>query len=328
MVSASSRNWVLYFLIQSLMVDIQELTRPPLVLIASGEEWSARSLESVLSPRGYAVVKAYNGQQMTARVRNERPDVLIIEDTLPDVPAVTACQNLRADPDVGVGTPILLTAPSKWGGKDRLAALSAGAWDVFALPTDAEELFLRLHTYALAKLQVEQAKQQSLTDLETGFYNLWGLVRRLTEVASSAKRFSRPVSCVLLETTFEALAGQYDIDPAGHPIRNVAAAVRSTIRMHDIAGRISRTTFAILAPDTDEVGCRALASRLDTAISAAPAAGAQVQVRLGCYASENFADAGLESAEIMARAASALQRAQSTESPAAVFYDELPHSVA
>jgi diguanylate cyclase (GGDEF)-like protein len=310
------------------MVEIQELTRPPLVLIASGEEWSARSLESVLSPRGYAVVKAYNAQQMAARVRNERPDVLIIEDTLPDVPAVTACQNLRADPDVGVETPILLTAPAKWGGKDRLAALSAGAWDVFALPSDAEELFLRLHTYALAKLQTEHAKQQSLTDLETGFYNLWGLVRRLAEVASSAKRFSRPISCAIMETSFNAFAGQPDIDPVGHPIRNVASAIRATIRMHDIAGRISRTSFAILAPDTTEEGCRSLADRLNSAIQAAPAAGAHVKVRMGCYASQNFAEANAESAEIMARAASALQRAQALDSDAAVFYSDNGHSVA
>lgn len=310
------------------MVEIQELTRPPLVLIASGEEWSARSLESVLSPRGYAVVKAYNGQQMAARVRNERPDVLIIEDTLPDLPAVTACQNLRADPDVGVETPILLTAPSKWGGKDRLAALSAGAWDVFALPSDAEELFLRLHTYALAKLQTEHAKQQSLTDLESGFYNLWGLVRRLSEVASSAKRFNRPISCVMLETSFNAYYGQPDIDPAGHPIRNVASAIRSTIRMHDIAGRISRTSFAILAPDTTDDGCRSLADRLNAAIAAAPAGGASVTVRMGCFASQNFAEEGVESAEIMARAAAALQRAQALNADTAVFYAENLHSVA
>ncbi len=294
------------------MVDIQELSRPPVVLIASGEEWSARSLESVLSPRGYAVVKAYNARQMTDRVRNERPDVLIIEDTLPDVPALTACQTLRADPDVGVETPILLTAPGKWVGKDRLAALSAGAWDVFALPSDAEELFLRLHTYALAKLQSEQAKQQSLTDLDTGFYNLWGLVRRLAEVSSSARRFQRPMSSVLLEVTFDSYYSDADNDLAAQTLRNVAAAVRSTIRMHDIPGRISRTSFAVVAPDTAEEGCRALADRLVAAIEAASLVGPIIETHLGCFSTPNFAAAGIESAEVLACAASALQRAQSS----------------
>jgi PleD family two-component response regulator len=292
------------------MADINELARPPLVLIASGEEWSARSLESVLSPRGYAIVKAYNGQQMAARVRDERPDVLIIEDTLPDVPAITACQNLRENPDVGVETPILLTSPAKWINKDRLAALSAGAWDVFAMPSDAEELFLRLQNYSLAKLQAERAKQHSLTDLETGFYNLWGLVRRLAEISSSAKRFNRPMSCAILEVVAEPLTVHLTRVDTGRVLRHLAPTIKSNIRMPDIAGRISQSEVAIIAPDTDETGCRGLVDRLSSAVESMPTPDFSVSIRFGCYATSNFADAAIESADIMVRAASALQRAQ------------------
>ena len=306
------------------MVEIQDLSRPPVVLIASGEEWSARSLESVLSPRGYAVVKAYNARQMTDRVRNERPDILIIEDTLPDVPALTACQTLRADPDVGVETPILLTAPSRWVGKDRLAALSAGAWDVFALPSDAEELFLRLHTYTLAKLQSEQAKQQSLTDLDTGFYNLWGLVRRLSEVTSSARRFERPMSALILEVSLDSYFSDLENDLVSHTLRNVATALRSTIRMHDIPGRISRTSFAIVAPDTTEDGCRALAERLVASVEEAAIVGPLVDIHLGCFSTPNFAAANIESAEILSRAASALHFAQSAGHRIEFFTETTP----
>ena len=38
-------------------------SHPPLVLIASSQEWHARSLESILGPHGYAVVRAYTGKQ-------------------------------------------------------------------------------------------------------------------------------------------------------------------------------------------------------------------------------------------------------------------------
>ena len=34
-----------------------------LVLLVNQEEWTARSVESVLEPAGYAVVKAYTGRQ-------------------------------------------------------------------------------------------------------------------------------------------------------------------------------------------------------------------------------------------------------------------------
>ena len=42
---------------------------PPLVLIASDQEWSGRSLETIIGPRGYAVVRAHNGQQVLETVR-------------------------------------------------------------------------------------------------------------------------------------------------------------------------------------------------------------------------------------------------------------------
>ena len=38
-------------------------SRPLLVLIANDQEWSARSLETILGPHGYAVVRTYNGRQ-------------------------------------------------------------------------------------------------------------------------------------------------------------------------------------------------------------------------------------------------------------------------
>ena len=41
----------------------------PLVLIASGDEWLARSLESMLTPNGIAVVKAMTG--LTPKVMAE-----------------------------------------------------------------------------------------------------------------------------------------------------------------------------------------------------------------------------------------------------------------
>jgi CheY-like chemotaxis protein len=51
----------------------------PLVLIANDQEWSARSLESILGPNGYAVVRAYTGQQALERARTSQPDIIILD---------------------------------------------------------------------------------------------------------------------------------------------------------------------------------------------------------------------------------------------------------
>src|SRR5690348_10011699 len=58
--------------------------RPPLVLIASDQEWSSRALESTLGPQGYAVLRAYNGRQALEHVERGHPDLVIVSEQLPD----------------------------------------------------------------------------------------------------------------------------------------------------------------------------------------------------------------------------------------------------
>ena len=45
------------------MTDRTTRTHPPLTLIANSQEWHSRSLESILGPHGYAVLRAYTGKQ-------------------------------------------------------------------------------------------------------------------------------------------------------------------------------------------------------------------------------------------------------------------------
>src|SRR6185503_20837807 len=71
----------------------RELT-PPLVLLASDQEWSTRSLESVLGPHGFASVRAYTGRQALELIRRTHPDVVIIDSGMPDIPGVDLCQQL------------------------------------------------------------------------------------------------------------------------------------------------------------------------------------------------------------------------------------------
>ena len=63
-------------------------SRPPLALIINDQEWWARSLESILAAKGYAVLRAYNGAQALLTARNARPDVIFVELELPNMDGV------------------------------------------------------------------------------------------------------------------------------------------------------------------------------------------------------------------------------------------------
>ena len=80
------------------MPERDKPSRPPLVLVANDQEWSARSLESILGPHGYAVLRAYTGRQTIDLARSAQPDVIILDARLPDLDGLDVCRSLRADP--------------------------------------------------------------------------------------------------------------------------------------------------------------------------------------------------------------------------------------
>ena len=290
----------------------QPLSRPPLVLIASGQEWSARALDSVLAAHGYDVRIAHNGRQLAMQAHNSHPDVLIIEDNLPDLPAVEACRAVRSDPGVSPSTPILITAAAAGINKTRIQALTAGAWDVVSLPLNAEELVLRLNGYAVAKLEADRAENDSLLDPATGFYNLPGFVRRLTESAVSAARFNRPLGCIVLEARVEPADSEsvWEGEVAWRALSALAEAIRITVRTADVAGRVGRTTLAIAAAETDAQGTIRLAERLVRTATRHSDGRIPLIVHAGCSVDESLAEPDAQPVDVLTRAKSALRRAQ------------------
>ena len=126
----------------------------PTVLIVDDQEWSARSLESVLGINGYRVVRVSSAHQAMEAAHTHPPDLLFINCTPSDDNGVDLCHSVRQDSRFRAGLPILLTALDPPTRAQRLAALRAGAWDFLSYPLDAEDLLLRLDAYLRARPEV------------------------------------------------------------------------------------------------------------------------------------------------------------------------------
>src|SRR6266496_3764155 len=139
-------------------------TMPPIVLIAvSKEQW----LASALGGDRFAVIQVHSGALARAVAREVRPDVIILEETLPDMSGVDACRLLYADPQIGHYVPILIVARDQPTPAQRVTALRAGAWDFLRYPRNPEELSLTLQVYVQAKRNIDAAMADDLTDLTT-----------------------------------------------------------------------------------------------------------------------------------------------------------------
>lgn len=124
--------------------------QPTRVLIGNDQEWSGRSLESVLAPLGCQVTRAFTGTQVLEAARRVRPHLVLLDTQLPDLTGFEVCRRLQAPDCLGPATPIVMTTSGPSGRLQRLEALRAGAWDFLAEPVDMELLLPRLETYVRA----------------------------------------------------------------------------------------------------------------------------------------------------------------------------------
>ena len=284
------------------------------VVIVSRQEWTSRSLASILAPHGYMVHNTYTVGQALARIRHDPPDALIIDEELPDGDGYTLCRDLFDEGLISPSTPVFLVMPRPPTRRDRLATLRAGAWGCLGEPLDAEELIAALAVFVPAKLDADQARTQGLIDEMTGVYNVRGLTRRAAELGAEATRRHAALGCVLLAPDPEPADGEGGrSDLPLWLVRRIATALRSTARHSDAIGRVNPNAFAIVAVDTDAAQARRLAERLAAAILAQPEGpppNGRFRVRAGYHGVSDFHSAAIDSAELMLRATAALQQAR------------------
>ena len=285
----------------------------PLVLIANDQEWSARSLESILGPNGYAVIRAYTGQQALERARSSQPDIIILDAQMPDIHGFEVCRALRSDPRFSTTTPIVITTSGPSGRTQRLEAYRAGAWEFLGQPLDGEALLLKLHTFLQSKRQVDLLREENLLDSGTGLYNMRGLARRAREIGSDAIRRREALACVVFapETELENVDEEAPEEELLRMSDQVGAVFRQVGRVSDAIGRLGPTEFAVIAPATGADGAVRLVNRLGEAVEATriPVRGGErsVRVKAGYCAVPDFAESSVDAVELLLRATTALR---------------------
>ena len=295
------------------MAHRDKLPTTPLVLIANDQEWSARSLESILGPNGYSVVRAYTGQQALERARTAQPDLIILDAQMPDMHGFEVCRALRADSRFSATTPIVITTSGPSGRTQRLEAYQAGAWEFLGQPLDGESLLLKLNTYLASKREVDALREENLLDPGTGLYNMRGLARRAKEIGSEAFRRRDPLACVVFSPDAdEPVEEEESIDAEEQRMSDqVGLLFRQAGRASDAIGRLGPNEFAVIAPSTGPEATLRLVRRLGGAVESTPipVRGGErcIRVQAGYCAVADFAESSVDAVELLLRATTALR---------------------
>lgn len=290
-------------------------TFTPLVVIIEGQEWTARSLESILSPHGFAVFRAYTGHQGLDILQRLLPDLILVDRHLPDMTASQVFRQIRSIPTVGSATPRCLISTSPVGRDDRMAAFKEGAWEILTPPFDSAEITLRISTWIRAKREVDLAREQGMLDPLTGLYNLKGLLRRIDELVSDASRSERSISLVAVGLPSGEVPSE-DRDPE-ELTRVLGLALGGTTRLSDAIARVGPAEFVIVAPGTDVKGARTLVDRL-----LASAGADRLPLRAGVLSARRGKQEPIAPLDLLNRATEALRKAQNAEDGPFVFVQE------
>lgn len=103
---------------------------------------------------GFAVLSASDGEQGLDLARREKPDLIILDLTLPVIDGYDVCKNLRGQEDT-VAIPIIILS-ARDDVADKVIALELGADDYMTKPFSPRELFARIK----ARLREGQRKTE------------------------------------------------------------------------------------------------------------------------------------------------------------------------
>jgi len=243
------------------------MTEPTRVLVVQAEQAELAFQRSLFSEAGMAVVEAGSGAAALDYLATDRPDLVVLGRSLPDMDGLELLPRLKANELDFV--PVLVA--SKQGETaERVRGLQLGADDYIASPCDPAEFLAR----AKALLRTKQAhdrirklqmtlEQMVVSDPLTGLHNRRYLMDRLKQEMQRADRHGEPLAFAMLDLDgFKPINDQFGHVLGDKVLRAVGAAIAKSVRGSDIAARYGGDEFAVILPQTPAEGAMRVCERL------------------------------------------------------------------
>lgn len=247
----------------------------PIILVADDEPINRTLIQRRLERAGYFVLVAENGREAVEAAMSSAPDLVILDVMMPLMDGLTACRLIKeneATRDIPV---IFLSARDETDVK--VSGLALGANDYISKPFKAEELLARVEVAMRmkrerdrlrlsaeeARVTAEIAQERAMTDALTGLLNRYGLQRVLSHEYAEARRYARPLSCLMIDMdNFKTINDTFGHATGDAALKQVGAILTDVVRRSDMVSRYGGDEFLVLLPETDLEGAEALAEKV------------------------------------------------------------------
>jgi diguanylate cyclase (GGDEF)-like protein len=283
--------------------------------------------------RGYEMIEASDGTQALDRVRNEAPDLILLDVMLPDIDGYEISRRIKNDDSLPFIPIILVTARDST--QDKVAGLDAGADDYLTKPINFPELEARVRSMLrIKRLQDEleeknrELERLSISDGLTGLFNHRHINDLLQDEFERAERSGDLISVAMFDLDrFKAVNDTHGHQAGDRVLVQLADILRETAREIDRLGRYGGEEFMALLPETSIDDAAVFVERVRREVARTSFdAGREEPLRMTVSAGVAcYPWPGVDTPETLVRLADeALYAAKATGRDRIVRFDEMP----
>lgn len=108
-----------------------------------------------------------------------------------------------------------------------------------------------------------KTQQLAITDGLTRLYNIGHFLERMEEEISRARRFSAPLSCIMIDLDhFKLINDRYGHDQGNRVLKRIARILLASKRKIDLLGRFGGEEFIVTLPETGRDGALEVARKM------------------------------------------------------------------
>lgn len=130
----------------------------PSILVIDDEPQILRALKTILSSKQFRVITASRGEEGLTLAATQKPDLIILDLSLPDMPGMEVCSRIREWSQIPI---IILSVKDRES--DKVMALDRGADDYLTKPFGIEELLARIRVALRHSYQLTGTQQSLIT---------------------------------------------------------------------------------------------------------------------------------------------------------------------
>ncbi len=229
---------------------------PPHILIVDDDGDTRSYLVDALQGHGYRTLEADAGQVALHAIRDEPPDLVLLDVHLPDLLGYDVCERVRDDPATTLLPVILMTGVSS---EERVKGIEVGADDFLTKPINRSELFARVRSLLRIKdyHEVVQAQATQLGVLNRELQVKLEQETQLAEVARMVGDIGHDVKNLLMPilTGGELLQDELEELFAKLPPQDAQQARTSQERCTDLVETVRKCAQRIQAQVRDLADC-------------------------------------------------------------------------